>query len=361
VSHLFAFSAHFFMFFLLFALLTDSGIVQRCIKAFFNPINQLLFSSLNPRMLLASSCNQIKIYEYENFRKKFDYAREHNDVKISFVKLVPTSDESCKVILVLRNDIICILSNSLRIIRHYDPLKARSKYLQRFPRKVEKLNYSAVPFSLADEHFGDNVGMKANADNLIIKSMTRDYSNGTLTDVSISNDGIHLIVSFLDNFIMLCSTTVWDVRKLIKYPDGIFIKQCDFIPFVTADYSNKILLTLASNDDLMLMSLSDFNAKTLINMNNSSNYILATNGKILLNIQNSGEILVFNMEQCMDEKSANPTSCGDVVMEKSNLDGKNIVKNDNHQLWNAELTKMKIKVIFLYIRNFVHRYGFIRT
>lgn len=348
VSHLFAFSAQNFVFmyfsspsntsFRFHSILTDSGVVQRCIKAFFNPINQLLFSSLlDPKMLVASSSNQIKIYEYENFRKKFDYARENNDVKISFIKVCTTNDESCKVITVLRNDIICILSNSLRLIRHYEPLKARSKYLQRFPRKIEKLNYNDIPLQPPDEYF-----QSRSADNLI-KSMTRDYSSGSLTDVSISNDGNHLIVSFLDNFIMLCSTTLWDVRKLIKYPDGIFIKQCDFIPFTSHD--NKMLLTLASNDDLMLMSLRDFNAKTLINMNNSSNYSLASNGKILLNIQNSGEMLVFNMEQCIKENSVNVTSCEDSAMTKTNLDCKINVKSEH---WNAaELGKMQTKVILL--------------
>lgn len=289
-------------------------------------------------MLLASSSNQIKIYEYENFQKKFEYARAHNDVKISFVKLIPTSDESCKVISVLKNDIICILSNSLRLIRHYDPLKARSKYLARFPHKMEKLNYCD---SRPDEHIGV-VGneMKMNADNLI-KSMTKDYSNGTVTDVSISSDGNHLIVSFLDNFIMLCSTSLWDVRRLINF-DGLFVKQCDFIPFTTAESPrHKMLLTLASNDDLMLMSIKDLNAKTLLNMNNSTNYVLATNGKILLNIQITGEILAFNMEQCLTEASKNVTNC---VTENATMSNSDLVKNETHQ-WKVEIGKMQTKVI----------------
>jgi hypothetical protein len=303
-------------------------------------------------MLVASSNNQIKIYEFENFRKKFDYTKEHNNVKISFIKLIPTNDESCKVLVILQNDIICILSNSLRLIRHYDPLKARSKFLQRFPRKIEKLNYNDITlhhppdelFNANDEKNEIKATNGNKVDNLIIKSMTRDYSSGSLTDVSISNDGNHLIVSFLDNFIMLCSTSLWDVRKLIKYPDGIHIKQCDFIPYTSSlEQSNKTLLTLASNDDLMLMSLRDLNAKTLINMNNSSNYTLATNGKILLNIQNSGELLVFNMEQCMKESIVNLTSCEDYAMTKSNLNSKNSIKNEH---WNStELGKMQTKVI----------------
>lgn len=295
-------------------------------------------SSLDPRTLVVSSSNHIKIYDYENFRKKFDYARDNNESKISFIKTVP-SDETGRIAVILRNNVICILSSSLKLIRHYEPLKARNKYVQRFHQKVEKLNYSESP---PDEIVSrrDNTELKSNADNLI-KTVTRDYSNGLVTDLSFSSDGSHLVVSFLDNFIMLCST-LWDVRKLIKYPDGLGVRQCDFIPFVTMEHhneaTNKLLLTLTSNDELMLMSFADLNAKTLDYMNNSTNYALASNGKMLLNIQHSGEILVYNMEECLKQTTFSARTV-------------DAVKNGHHESnfqWNVELGKIQTKVISLF-------------
>lgn len=323
----------------------DSGIVQRCIKAFSETINQLLFStsSLDSRSLVVSSCNQIKIYEYENFRKKFDYARAHNESRISLVKSIP-SDDSGRLALMLSSNVICILSNSLKIIRHYDPLKARNKYVQRFHQKVEQLNYSesqpdeSISPCLRRRHC-DNVEWKSNADN-VIKTVTRDYSNELVTDISFTSDGRHLVVSFLDGFIMLCSTSLWDVRKLIKYPNGLFARRCDFIPFTAVDghqknatTTNKLLLTLTSHDELMLMSFADLNARTLDNMNDLSNYTIALNGRLMLNVKETGEVLVFDMEKCLQQT----TFCED----KATVTEKNINSNQ----WNDDLGRIQTKVI----------------
>lgn len=255
------------------------------------------------------------------------------------------SDETGRIALVLRNNIICILSSSLKLIRHYEPLKNRHKYVQRFHQKVEKLNYSE---SVPDENNlrRGNGELKSNANNLI-KTLTRDYSNGLVTDLSFSSDGSHLAVSFLDSFIMLCSTSLWDVRKLIKYPDGLFARQCDFIPFMTTEKHNeinKLLLTLTSNDELMLMSFGDLNARSLdYNMNNSVDYALASNGKMLLNIQHSGEVLVYNMEECLSMKQTT-FSEAKVQVEKN-------VKHEGYQ-WNVELGNIQTKVCSIFFHIF---------
>lgn len=324
----------------------DSGIVQRCIKAFSDTINQLLFStsSLDTRTLVVSSCNQIKIYEYENFRKKFDYARAHNESRISLVKTIP-GDDSGRLALMLSSNVICILSSSLKIIRHYDPLKARNKYVQRFHQKVEQLNYSesqpdeSISPCLRRRRHRDNAEWKSNADN-VIKTVTRDYSNELVTDMSFTSNGRHLVVSFLDGFIMLCSTSLWDVRKLIKYPNGLFARQCDFIPFAAVDghhknatTTNKLLLTLTSHDELMLMSFADLNARTLDNMNDLSNYTIALNGRLMLNVKQTGEVLVFDMEKCLQQT----TFCED----KAAVTEKNINSNQ----WNDDLGRIQTKVM----------------
>lgn len=319
-------------------LFSDSGIVQRCIKAFLDPINQIVFStsSQDPRTLVVSSCNQIKIYDYESFRKKFEHARSNNESRISFIKMIP-GDESGRLMSVLRNNVVCILSSSLKLIRHYDLLKERQKYAHRYPQKVEKLNYSKSEPDARQK----SAKLKSNADKLI-KTVTRDYSNGLVTDLSFSSDGSYLVVSFLDGFTMLCSRGMWDVRQLIKYPDGLGTRKCDFIPFLPADShngtTNKLLLTLTSNDELMVMSFVSFNAKTLDLMDNSLNYVLATNGRMLLNIQHSGEILVYNMEKCLKQTTFSTET---VDVERNG-------KYESNYQWNVELGKIQTKVIFLF-------------
>lgn len=261
------------------------------------------------------------------------------------MKTIP-GDDSGRLALMLSSNVICILSSSLKIIRHYDPLKARNKYVQRFHQKVEQLNYSesqpdeSISPCLRRRRHRDNAEWKSNADN-VIKTVTRDYSNELVTDMSFTSNGRHLVVSFLDGFIMLCSTSLWDVRKLIKYPNGLFARQCDFIPFTMVDghqknattTTNKLLLTLTSHDELMLMSFADLNARTLDNMNDLSNYTIALNGRLMLNVKQTGEVLVFDMEKCLQKT----TFCED----KAAVTEKNINSNQ----WNDDLGRIQTKVM----------------
>lgn len=105
-----------------------------------------------------------------------------------------------------------------------------------------------------------------------------------------------------------------------------------------------MLLTLTSNDDLMLMSLKDLNSKMLIGMNYSFAFTISSNGKFLMNIQQSGEILVYNLEHCTNavaafddkslQKSGNSMTASEAKWTK--LDGNESI---------VELDKMQTKVI----------------
>jgi WD40 repeat protein len=313
---------------------SDTGTTLRCIKAFSNPINQLLFPFSNPKTFVASSTNQIKIYDLDSFAKRCEFTAR-DDAKIKLVKIIPHSDD--RMFVVLNNDIICILTSTLKLIRHFEPLKARQKYLQKTNQKMEKLNYIRHPENDDDEMCSD-----VDVD-VLIKSVTRDYQNGIITDVSFSLNGSCVCVSFLDNFIILFSTTMWDVRRVMKFPDEIYIKQSTFIPS-THEFNSNMLLTSTSNDDLMLMNLKDLNSKMLIGMNNSFSFTLSSNGKVLMNIQHSGEILVYNLEYCLNAV----ISVDDHGLKKNGeLTKENktkLTKLDGNEV-TAELDKIQTKVI----------------
>lgn len=106
----------------------------------------------------------------------------------------------------------------------------------------------------------------------------------------------------MDNTIILISTTMWDVRRVIAYPD-FYIKQCQFIPHLNG---TSALLTQTSNDELMLTCISnnnhhDLNSRMLIDMNNLNSFVLSANGRLLVNMHQSGELLVYNLENHVND------------------------------------------------------------
>jgi hypothetical protein len=310
----------------------DSGRTIRCIKAFSSAVNQLQLSSADPRTFVATSTNQIKIYDLESFVRKCEFTAK-DDARITRTRMIPHDD---RMFVVLNTNTICILSNALRVIRHFEPLKARRKFMQKSNQQMEKLNYIYEP---ADEHDDE-----ADVDKLI-KSVTRDYLNGFVVDVSFTHNGNSFCVSFLDNSLMFCSTSMWHVKRVIKFPD-FYAKQCDFITSSCDDYNPDMLLTSTSNDDLMLMSLKDLNSKMLIDMNNSSSFALSKNGRVLYNVLQSGEILVYNLEQCLHKAAAEATTAAPNNHVDEMKPVRKMTDNDIKCTEpSAELDKIQMKVI----------------
>lgn len=280
-------------------------------------------------MFVASSSNQIKIYDYESFAKRAEYTPK-DDARIVAIKLIPNDD---RMLVILHTNIICVLTSTLKLIRHFDPIKARHKFVQRSPHKSERLNYIS-------EALGEAAG-RDDVDKLI-KTVTRDYQNGLVMDIAVTHNGNSFCVCFADSSLMFCSTSMWDVRRVITFPD-FYIKQCDFIT-TSGEYNPTSLVTATSNDELMLISLKDLNSKMLIDMNNSSAFAISPNRLILLSVQQSGEILMYNMDDCLN-------GSGDMGCLDANKGGKTSAKSDvkctkpSGNEWNFELERIQMKVI----------------
>ncbi|KAG5680817.1 hypothetical protein PVAND_010302 [Polypedilum vanderplanki] len=248
----------------------NSGKTVRCIRAFADEINQLLCSLSNIKTVVASTSRHIKIYEYDKFVKKFEFSFP-NEMRIKFIKLVP---HDSKLLVILQNDTICILNDALKLIRHFDPLRERKRFLRKTHHKIEMMNYVK---DIDDDITTTATTMTKSSsgivgdddDDKIIKSVTRDYQNGVVTDITFDSNGNFFVVAFSDNnSIMLCSAMMWDVRRVIAYPD-FYIKQCQFVSYSSSLRSNSnLLLTLTSNGNLMLVCMSDLNSQMLIDMNN---------------------------------------------------------------------------------------------
>lgn len=246
--------------------------------------------------IVASTTNQIKIYENDKFTKKSEFSLR-TDLRIKFIKCVPHDD---KLLVILHNDTICILSggDALKLIRHYEPLRERERFLRKSQHKIETLTYIKDNDSDMTECSHDDSG--DGDDDKLIKSVTRDYQNGIVSDVTFDSNGNNFVVAFSDNnSVMLCSAMMWDVRRVIAYPD-FYTQQLAFVPHSNSNGNNKksnsnLLLALTSNGNLMLTSFDDLNSRMLIDMNNVFRFVLSPNGRLLINLQ-LGDLLVYNLE-----------------------------------------------------------------
>ena len=311
--------------FLILFFAETKGIQLRCTKAFSHPITNLIFLNSDSKTFVVTTNHQLKIFDFEGFVKKREFIPTDNE-KIISIKFIPKDD---RLFVVLYNNIICILTSALKLIRHFDPLKARQKYLQKTNNRIEKLNYNNL-----------KVGENGDIENLI-KTVTRDHSNGIVVDVSFSDNGNSFCVSFADNVVVFFSTSLWDVRRVIKFPD-FYIKQCSYIS-TNGGYNPNILMTATSNDDVMLIDLKDLNSRMLLETNDVESFAMTRNGKILFDIQKSGDIFVYTIEDLLKQtNSRNMISSSKCEKTLAEVNGKG-TKPMNVE-WNIELEKIQMKV-----------------
>lgn len=281
---------------------------------------------------MASSTNQIKVYDLKSFVKKYAFSPRDDVSRIVSVCIIPHDE---RLFVVLQSNIICILTKSLKLVRHFEPLKARQKYMQKSNHKMERLSYTHDQASVAAD---DNV---ADVDKLI-KSVTRDHQNGTIVDVSFTQNGNNFCVSLCDKTMLLCSTSMWDVNRIIIFPD-FFIKQLTFVPS-SLQYNSNHLLTSTSNDELLLIDLKDLNSRMLIDVNQSLNFALSGNGRILLNVKKTGEIFVYNFDH-FTTSAGNDIDLKNYKQVMTTVESNAKCSKQMGEKWNVELDKIQMKVI----------------
>jgi WD40 repeat protein len=285
---------------------------------------------------VASTSDQIKIYGVDNFTKKFDYTVTSckDGLQIKLIRIVPHTD---RLLAVLSNDTICILTVALKLIRHFKPLNAWQKFVQKSNYKIEKLSH------YNDDACGSHhVNVNEDDVEMMIKSITRDYQNGTIVDVTFNQNGNSFLVSLLDNTILLCSTSLWDIRRVIKFPD-FYIKQTKFVPHLMA-HNPSFMMSLTSNGDLLLTRLDDLNSEMLLGMNNSLKFALSPNGKILINIQRDGEIFMFTLDQHLIEWRKSLQDTKKTNIQKTAMTEGQMKSNKNNSEAAPCLSKIQWKV-----------------
>lgn len=101
-----------------------------------------------------------------------------------------------------------------------------------------------------------------------------------------------MAVTFLDNTLTIFSTMLWDVKRIIKFPD-LSIMQSEYVSNTLQD---QFMLALTSNDSLLLLNLHALNVKVVIEKGSAIKFCLCRNGRILCSVLETGEIYVYNLE-----------------------------------------------------------------
>lgn len=203
-------------------------------------------------------------------KHKFDFYEK--SLKIINTEFIPTFD---KIICCFSDDSISIWSSiNFKLIKNILPFRVIEKYLKK--NSIEYLELSD--------------GAKAN-ENDLKNGLSINYSNGRILTTSLSENGRFLAIGSIDNILLIFSTTLWEIIKLMKLTD-ILLKEIKFVTIHGKE--SKIINVLSKNGDVFLTNLEENGGKTEIHRKSGWKIKNSNNGKMLAIILNSGEILINN-------------------------------------------------------------------
>lgn len=194
--------------------------------------------------------------------------------KIINSEFIPSFD---KIISCFSDDSISVWSSiNFKLIKNILPFRIIGKWL-----KKSSIEY----MELTDDGKLDERTIK--------DGISINYSNGRISTISLTENGRFLAIGCIDNILMIFSTTLWEIVKLIKVTDILFkeIKFCTIYGKET-----KLINILSKSGNVFLINLDENCGKTEIHKNSGWKIINSNNGKMLAIILNSGEILINNNE-----------------------------------------------------------------
>lgn len=207
-------------------------------------------------------------------RMKHTFDFSEKSFKIINSEFIPTFD---KIISCFSDDSISVWSSiNFKLIKNILPFRVMEKYLKK--NSIEYLEIS-------DGGKPDEKCMK--------ESLSINYSNGRLSNISQTENGRFMVIGSIDNILMIFSTTLWEVVRLIKLTD-IILKEIKFVTIHGKEI--KIINVLSKNGDVFLINLEENRGITEIHKNTGWKIKNSNNGKMLAIILNSGEILINNNE-----------------------------------------------------------------
>lgn len=204
-------------------------------------------------------------------KHKIDFFEK--SLKIIKSEFIPTFD---KIITCFTDDSISVWSSiNFKLIKNIMPFRIIEKYL-----KKNSIEYLEVSDGKPDEK-------------TVKDSLSINYSNGRILAISLTKNGRFLAIGSIDNILLIFSTTLWEIVKLVKLTD-ILLKEINFVTIYGKE--TKLINVLSKNGDVFLINLDENRGKTEIHKNTGWKIKNSNNGKMLAIILNSGEILINNNE-----------------------------------------------------------------
>lgn len=238
-----------------------------------SPIEHISFSTKTLNHFLTATATEIKIFDKAmKLKHKMDFYEK--SFKIINSEFIPTFD---KIISCFSDDSISVWSSiNFKLIKNILPFRIVGKWMKKNSIEYMELTEDG---KLDEKTVKDGISI--------------NYSNGRISTISLSENGRFLAIGSIDNILMIFSTTLWEIVKLVKVTD-VLLKEIKFCRIYGKE--TKIINVLSKSGNVYLINLDENRGKTEIYKNSGWKIINSKNGKMLAIILNSGEILINNNE-----------------------------------------------------------------
>jgi WD40 repeat protein len=242
------------MFFFHIYFISDDKISSHSINAHHEQIVKFLSSDVKKKLLASVSTNAIKIFTVTKLELlhslEYGTSTKPNEV-VTFAAFIPKSD---KIFTVTSDSMVNILTWNLK---NYKQI-----FLARMLEKWEK--------SLKD-----------------VKSLK-------IRSIAFSNDGNSSAVNCFGNEIIILSNTTWNIIKVFHIEQEVDVMNVSFLPTRTKETH---LCYKTSDLGLVITKIEPFQQrKYVVSKGNSYDFLVSSNGQMLVNTMRSGEVIVYSLK-----------------------------------------------------------------
>lgn len=204
------------------------------------------------------------------------------------------------------NDSIHIWANcSFQLLRHVHPIKARDIYLKKSSKPIQ-LDLVSMRPTMSKPKDESDATVAADDDNsfeVLLKSITKDYSSGIISAICFSDNGKSVCISTIDNCVMLFSTDMWRIEFVLETPK-VWVIMCAFVQsFKERSDKDSHCITLAmqtSIGDAVCVNVDQPTGTILVERGHTKSLSVSKNGKMIAIVQRSGEILLHSLDFVRD-------------------------------------------------------------
>lgn len=307
-------------------LLTATGDITNKSQLFATKLKNISFPGSSTDVFVVASRTEAIIVDRNNFQSKQKLSFDDSDAgaaeqrrrrqqmpgnattahAIKQMAFIPASDllYGC-----FTNDSIHIWANcSFQLLRHVHPIKARDSYLKKSSKPIQLDLISMRPaMTMRTSKDENDANVAADDDNsfeVLLKSITKDYSSGIISAICFSDNGKSMCISTIDNCVMLFSTDMWRIEFVLETPK-VWVIMCAFVPS-SKERSDKDshCITLAmqtSIGDAVCVNFDQPAGTVLVERGHTKSMSVSKNGEMIAVVRRSGEIMLHSLDFVRDK------------------------------------------------------------